>query len=83
VTRVKPQVRVEGYITSQPSRIRKHFLDSPDVKVTFSEDEGFEAEAMITNGRYRNFWKVAKACDRGSAFAVIVVREEKPFKLRH
>jgi hypothetical protein len=77
VTRVPPQVRVEGFIRSQPAAVRNFFLSSEDVKVTFSEDEGFEAEALITDGRFQNFWKVSKACDGGSLFAAIVVREKK------
>ena len=82
VTRVPPQVRVEGFIAGQPGAIRNHFLRDRKLKVTFSEDEGFEAEALISDGRYQNFWKVAKACDRGSVFAAIVLREKKPFKVK-
>jgi hypothetical protein len=82
VTRVAPQVRVEGFIAGQPAGVRNFFLKSRYVKVSFSEDEGFEAEALVSDGRWRNFWKVARACDRGSVFAAIVVREEKPFKVR-
>jgi hypothetical protein len=82
VTRVAPQVRVEGFIAGQPAQVRNHFLRDGKLKVTFSEDEGFEAEALVSDGRYQNFWKVAKACDRGSVFAAIIVREKKPFKVK-
>ena len=65
---------VKGFMRRSPAA----FLDlvnSSGYSVRFQETEGWESEALITDGRYRNFWTVWSVCPDGSEFAVVVIRE--------
>jgi len=63
---------VSGYVELAPSELEASLRAHRGVRVLFSEDEGFEAEVLVTDGHHRNFWKVLRRCDGGSAFTATI-----------
>ena len=64
---------VEGYVEETPDDMVKAFERAPRTKVVFKESEGFEAEVMVRGGGKENFWKVVRACAKGSRFTAVIV----------
>lgn len=66
---------VEGYVEKVPSALMKSFTGAKDLRVIFSEDEEFEAEVLVSDGRYRAFWKVVRTCLAASRFTALYSSE--------
>ena len=66
---------VEGYVERLPGDLVKAFEAQKGVQVLFKEDEGFEAELLVSDGRHRAFWKVVRACPSGSRFTALYSAE--------
>jgi hypothetical protein len=79
VTRKRPDDEritvVEGYVEQLPGDLVKAFEAQKGVRVLFKEDEGFEAELLVSDGRHRAFWKVVRACPAGSRFTALYSAE--------
>jgi hypothetical protein len=74
-----PQVTVvEGYIEKVPDDVVATFRAHGKVEVLFSEDEGFESEVLVSDGRHRNFWKSVRVCQEASKFTALVADEKRP-----
>lgn len=66
---------VEGYVERVPSQLVKEFKAAKGIEIQFSEDEEFEAELLVSDGRYRAFWKVVRACLAASRFTALYSSE--------
>jgi hypothetical protein len=75
VLRRPERVYAEGFVRAEPSAVHRSLVDDPDHEVHFSDDEGFEAEALVSDGEHRTFWKVTRSCRGGSRFVALVSRE--------
>jgi hypothetical protein len=78
VTRVRergPTTRVSGYVPLRPVALRRHYESRPDLEVLQIEDEIIEAEALLTDGKFRTYIKATAVCDSGSSFVSIVAPE--------
>jgi hypothetical protein len=64
---------VSGYVELEPSQLRHAF---GDLRILFTEDDGGDAEVMVTDGTTRNLWKVVKRCAGGSSFTATIGGEE-------
>ena len=62
----------QGFIPHSPDAFLA-LVNAGGYAVGFQETEGWEAEALITAGRYRNFWRVISVCPEGSEFTVVIV----------
>jgi hypothetical protein len=67
-----------GYLGRSPNEVIADFQRRSDVKFELIETEGFEAEFVVSDGRYRNTWRVRSACQAGSQFRAEIVGEGKP-----
>ncbi len=64
-------VTVRGYIEKTPVEVREE-IESSGLTILQIEDEGFEAEALISDGTHRNFVKAELSCvGRSSILSVI------------
>lgn len=63
--------RVEGFLPFSPDDFLAA-ITAMDLKILFQETEGFEAEAVVTNGRFQAFWKVFDRCEGGSQFLAFI-----------
>jgi hypothetical protein len=71
-----PEITIaSGYIELEPAQLLAAFKRRPELKIVFDEDEGFDAEVMVTDGTWRNFWKVVKRCPGGSSFTTTIAPE--------
>jgi hypothetical protein len=78
---VEPQaglIRVSGYIPITPGAMRAEVTNRPGVRVITSEDEVFEAEALLTDGTMRTFVKARATCKAGSELVALVAAETAP-----
>lgn len=66
---------VEGYVEELPGALVKRFGAAKGIEVLFTEDEEFEAEVMVSNSRYRAFWKVVRVCGGASRFTALYAAE--------
>lgn len=66
---------VEGYVERVPSQLVKEFKAAEDIEIQLSEDEEFEAELLVSDGRYRAFWKVVRVCLAASKFTALYSSE--------
>jgi hypothetical protein len=66
---------VEGYVERVPSQLVKAFQGQKGVKILFTEDEEFEAELLVSDGKHRAFWKVVRACLAASRFTALFSTE--------
>ena len=78
VTRVRergPTLRVSGYIPLRPVALRRHYESRGDLEVLQIEDEIIEAEALLTDRKFRTYIKATAVCESGSSFTAIVAAE--------
>lgn len=66
---------VNGYIEIDPAQLAQVFRSRPELTILFDENDGFDAEVMVTDGRTRNFWKAVRRCKGGSSFTVTLAPE--------
>jgi hypothetical protein len=67
-----------GYLGRSPSEVIGDFQRRSDVDFELIDTEGFEAEFVVSNERYRNTWRVRSACQAGSRFRAEITRDGKP-----
>ena len=75
VTPQKPLVNVNAYVPLTPAVFEASFKTMDGVKILFSENEIYEAEMLISNGKHRNFHKATASCQRGSMVLSVVAPE--------
>ncbi len=76
VARGRPLTRITGYVPATPVRVREYYQAS-GLRLLQLEDEIFEAEAFVSNGRTRTYVKVRAVCDRGSSVIAFVAPEPR------
>lgn len=67
-----PLVQLNGYVTSTPRDVRAWVETQSGLEVIASEDEGYEAELLVTDGTWRTFIKVRAVCSDGSMLAEVI-----------
>jgi hypothetical protein len=67
---------VSGYIELDPSKLAAAFRGHEGWKILFDENDGYDAEVMVTDGTTRNFWKLVRRCEGGSSFTATLAPEE-------
>lgn len=72
---VGPLVQAEGVVDLTPAQARRFYEERADLEVLQVEDEGVEAEILVTDGEHRAFVKVQIACATGSSFTATVGAE--------
>lgn len=77
VTRRGEMWKASGYVPLTPVQLRRHYRDAPGVEVLQIEDEIIEAEALLTDGRFRSYVKATAVCELGSRFVAIVAAERQ------
>jgi hypothetical protein len=78
-TRVRtrgPLERVRGYLPLTPPQRHRHYRSRSDVTVLQIEDEIIEAEALLSDGRFRSYLKASAVCDLGSTFIAVLAPEQ-------
>ena len=71
----KPLTNVTAYIEQTPIQFEAGYTKMSDITILSSENEIFEAEMLISDGKYRNFLKAAAACDQGSQLLIVIAPE--------
>jgi hypothetical protein len=77
-----PNEKVEGFLPMKPGDFVAHFEREKRLGILFSENEGRDAEMMVTDGKRRSFWKLTLACPEGSRFTVLTGEEQAPAAAR-
>jgi hypothetical protein len=75
VTELGPLTQAEGVVDLTPVDVRAFYEHHEDLRVLSAEDEGFEAEILVTDGTYRMFVKAQILCATASNFAATVGTE--------
>jgi hypothetical protein len=79
LTRVRargPAQKVQGYVPMTPVQLRRHYQSRPGITVLQIEDEIIEAEGLLTDGRFRSYFKAQAVCELGSRFFALVASEQ-------
>ena len=71
-----PLVQLNGYVTSTPRQVRAWVEAESGLDVVASEDEGYEAELLVTDGTWRTFVKARAVCEEGSLLAEVIAPED-------
>ena len=71
----KPLTNVTAYIEQTPVQFEAIYTKMPDITILSSENEIFEAEMLISDGKYRNYFKAAAACNQGSQLLIVIAPE--------
>ena len=69
------QLQVDGVAARSPGTAARDLLAAEGVQKIDSEDDGDDAEASFTSGTYRYAFKFVEACEGGSTFTAVRVRE--------
>lgn len=72
-----PITQVTGYVAMTPVQVRVDYQGRTDIEVISAEDEGFEAEVLVSDGEHRTFMKAQAHCSEGSLFVAVVAPEEQ------
>lgn len=75
ISRAGPLTQAEGVVDLTPVQVRTHYQERDDLKVLSVEDETFESEVLVTDGRHRMFVKTQVLCASGSNFMATVGSE--------
>lgn len=81
IAAVEPQAgltKVSGYVPLTPGAMLLEITKRAGVRVITSEDEVFEAEALLTDGATRTFVKARALCKDGSELVALVAPETAP-----
>ena len=73
-----PNQKVTGFLPLTPGGFVAAFERDKRLGILFKENEGKDAEMMVTDGRFRSFWKLTLACPEGSRFTVLTGKELAP-----
>lgn len=74
VTPQGPLVNVTAYVPMTPVQFEQVYREL-DVEILISENEIYEAELLVSDGRHRNFLKAAALCKQGSSVLAVVAPE--------
>jgi hypothetical protein len=77
-----PNQKVTGFLPLTPSQFIAGFERDKRLGILFKEDEGKDAEMMVTDAKQRSFWKLTLACPEGSRFTVLTGEELAPAAAR-
>lgn len=69
-----PVTNVTGYVRMTPVAFEKYYADG-DLNVLISENEIYEAELLVSDGEFRNFFKATATCRDGADVLVVVAPE--------
>jgi len=72
-----PITQVTGFVAMTPIQVRVDYQGRTDIQVISAEDEGFEAEVLVSDGEHRTFFKAQAQCSEGSLFVAVVAPEEQ------
>lgn len=72
VQEIDPVVSVEGYVPLTPSQFRRFYENVAGYELLQREDEGFDAEVLVTDGGTRVFLEVLAVCAQGSRFVAVL-----------
>jgi hypothetical protein len=75
VTAADPLTTIEGYAPLTPIQLRVYYQRLDGVEVLKAEDEVWESETLITDGKHRLFVKAQAACSEGSILVAVVAPE--------
>ena len=71
----KPLTNVTAYIEQTPVQFEAAYTERSDITIISSENEVFEAEMLISDGKYRNYFKAAAMCDKASQLLIVIAPE--------
>jgi hypothetical protein len=78
VTSQPPNQKVTGFLPMTPGDFITGFEREKQLGILFKENEGHDAEMMVTDGKRRTFWKLTLACPGGSRFTALTGEELAP-----
>ena len=70
-----PVTNIHGYVEMKPADLRAYYEELSGVTLLLSEDEIIEAEVLLSDGKYRTYFKARSVCQEGSDFVAAVARE--------
>jgi hypothetical protein len=73
-----PNEKAEGFLPMTPGGFVAAFERETRLGILLKENEGRDAEMMVTDGKRRSFWKLTLACPEGSRFTVLTGEEKAP-----
>lgn len=79
VTDVVPaadRTTIEAYVPQTPVQLRAEYEGRPELKVLESEDEGHEAELLVSDGTRRAAIKAEVVCRSGSSLRLVIAPEQ-------
>ncbi|WP_370325730.1 hypothetical protein [Euzebya sp.] len=79
VAHVDPLVQVTGLIDATPVEVRDAYADRADV--VHVEDEGFEAEVLLSTATHRTYLRAQARCATGSVITVVRAPEDAAGRL--
>jgi hypothetical protein len=71
-----PLAQLNGYVESTPREVREWIESQDHLEVVVSEDEGYESELLVTDGRRRTFIKAQAICADASLLAEVIADED-------
>lgn len=75
VTPSDPLVNVGAYAPLTPVQFEQHYRNLDGIEILVGENEIYEAELLVSDGKYRNFLKATAVCDRGVQIIAVVAPE--------
>lgn len=75
VTQQDPLVTVLAFVPLTPAQFEAAYPNMDSIEVLITENEVFEAELLVSNGEYRNFFKATATCQNGSNVLAVVAPE--------
>ncbi|CAN5168280.1 hypothetical protein BH23ACT9_BH23ACT9_26500 [soil metagenome] len=76
VTPVGPLVNMTAAVPRTPVTIRLEYEARDDIDVLVAEDEVFESELLVTDGRTRLYLKASAICQTGSVVVAVMAPED-------
>ena len=70
-----PLTQVQGFVGMTPIQFRLYYQERDDLEIISVEDEGFEAEILVSDGKNRMFAKAQAFCSEGSNMIAVVAPE--------
>jgi hypothetical protein len=64
--------QLNGYVTSTPRQVRAWIAEQPGLEVVAAQDDGYEAQLLVSDGSRRTFVKVRAVCTQGSRLVEII-----------
>ena len=71
-----PLVQLNGYVTMTPRQVRAEIEARPGLDIVLAEDEGYEAELLVSDGQWRTFVKAKAVCTEGSLLSEVIAPQD-------